>query len=148
MNITFQLCGHNVKWMLLTFFIIQFSVAKTTLESQMSVCPSQKPLSPTELLLSTIEPTDHLAYRPSSLSTIKPINHQAYQPSSLSTIKPVDHLAYCPFSLSTIKPIDHWDYGPSSLLTIKPIDHQAFWPLVFFRNFSAFWLVFKLFPTQ
>ena len=40
--------------------ITQFSVAKVTLESQMSVrlsvCPSQKPLSLSELLLSAIEP--------------------------------------------------------------------------------------------
>ena len=40
-----------------------FSVAKATLESQMSVCTSvrqsQKPLSLSELLLLTIEPINH-----------------------------------------------------------------------------------------
>ena len=42
---------------------LPFSVAKATLESQMSVCLSvsllQKPLSLSELLLSAIEPFDH-----------------------------------------------------------------------------------------
>ena len=75
-----------------------FSVAKATLQSQMSVRLSvrlsQKPLSLSELLLSTIEPIDHQAYQPSSLLTIKPIDHQAYQPSSLSTIEPINHRAY------------------------------------------------------
>ena len=49
----------------------EFSVAKATLESQMSVCPSvrqsQKPLSLSELPLLTVEPIDHLAYQPSGL---------------------------------------------------------------------------------
>ena len=40
-----------------------FSVAKATLELQMSICPSvclsQKPLSLSESLLSTIEPSDN-----------------------------------------------------------------------------------------
>ena len=44
-----------------------FSVAKATLQSQMSVRLSvrlsQKPLSLSELLLSTIEPIDHQAYQ-------------------------------------------------------------------------------------
>ena len=79
---------------------VPFSVAKATLESQMSVClsvcPLQKPLSLTESLLSSIKPINHQAYRPSCLLTIKPINiepinHQAHQPSSLLTIKPIDH---------------------------------------------------------
>ena len=64
------------------------SVAKATLQSQMSVClsvsPLPKPLSLSELLLSTIEPINHHAYRPSSLSTIKPINFS----SSFATFKP------------------------------------------------------------
>ena len=41
---------------------LSFSVAKATLESQMSVYPSQKPLSLSELLVSTIEPINHQAY--------------------------------------------------------------------------------------
>ena len=52
---------------------------KATLESQMSfclsICPVSKPLSLSELLLSTIEPINHQAYgayRPLSLSTIEP----------------------------------------------------------------------------
>ena len=61
-----------------------FSVAKSTLQSQMSVNLSvrlsQKPLSLSELLLSAIEPINHRAYRSSRLSTIKPIDHLAYQP--------------------------------------------------------------------
>ena len=56
-----------------------FSVAKATLESQMyihlSVCPSSKPLSLSELLLLTIKPIDHRAYQPLRLSTIEPIEH-------------------------------------------------------------------------
>ena len=43
----------------------------------LSVSPSSKPLSLSELLLSTIEPINHRAYRaywPSSLLTINPIN--------------------------------------------------------------------------
>ena len=56
-----------------------FLVAKATLQLQMSVClyvrPSQKPLSLSELLLSTTETIDHRGYQPLSLSTIKPIDH-------------------------------------------------------------------------
>ena len=71
-----------------------FSVAKATLESQMSIClsvcmsvhQSQKPHSLSELLPLTIEPIDNTAYRPSSLLTIKPIDHIAYWPPSLTTI--------------------------------------------------------------
>ena len=65
-----------------------FSVAKATLESQMSVRPSvrllQKPLSLSELFLSAIEPIDNRAYRPLSLLTIKPIDLW----SSFATFKP------------------------------------------------------------
>ena len=47
-----------------------------------NVCPSvslsPKPLSLSELLLSTIEPINHQAYQPLSLSTIKPIDCQAH----------------------------------------------------------------------
>ena len=67
----------------------------------LSVHPLPKPLSLSELLLSTIEPIDHQAYWPSSLSTIKPINHQVYRPSNLATIKPINHKAYQPSSLLT-----------------------------------------------
>ena len=38
---------------------------------------SQKPLSLSESLLSTIEPIEHQVYQPSSLLTIEPIDHQA-----------------------------------------------------------------------
>ena len=89
---------------------------------------SQKPLSLSELLLSTIEPINHNAYWPLSLSTIKLINHWAYWPLSLLTIEPINHLAYWPPSLLTIKPIDYWDHWPWSLSTIKPIGHQAYQP--------------------
>ena len=81
--------------------ISHFSVAKVTLESQMSVCQSvsllQKPLSLSEFFLSAIEPIDSQAYWPSSLLTIKPINHP---PSSLSTIKTIN----CSSSFATFKP--------------------------------------------
>ena len=53
---------------------MKFSVAKATLELQMSVCLSVK---------KTPQPL-----------RIAPINHQAYQPSSLLTIEPIDHRAY------------------------------------------------------
>ena len=55
-----------------------FSVAKATLQLQMSVYLSQKPLSLSELLLLAIEPIDHQAYQPLSLSAIEPIDKQAY----------------------------------------------------------------------
>ena len=97
-------------WLEDCLLLASFSVAKATLEWQMSVCMSvclsQKPLSLLEFLLLAIEPINHRAYRPLSLLTIKPIDHQAYQPSKLSTIEPIDHRAYRPLSLSTIKPID------------------------------------------
>ena len=80
------------------------------------------------MLLSTIEPIDHRAYRSSSLSIIEPIDHRAYRPSSLSTIKPIDHRAYQPSSLLTIEPINHRAYQPSSLSTIEPINHRAYQP--------------------
>ena len=68
----------------LSDYIRIFSVAKATLESQMSVHLyihlSQKPLS--------ISESSYQAYL---LSSISPINHRAYQPSSLSTIKPINH---------------------------------------------------------
>ena len=67
----------------------------------LTVCPSQEPLSLSELLLSTIEPIDHRAYQPSNLLTIEPINHQTYWPSSLLTIKPINHWAHWPLSLLT-----------------------------------------------
>ena len=70
------------RWAGVICILIKFSVAKATLESQTSVClsvrPSQKPLSLSELLLSAIEPIDHRANQPLSLSTIQPINHRAY----------------------------------------------------------------------
>ena len=78
------------KWdllLLLQVVTLTFSVAKATLQSQMSVrlsvWLSPKPLSLSELLLSTIEPICHQAYWPSSPLTIKPIDHQAHWPSSL-----------------------------------------------------------------
>ena len=50
----------------------------------MSVCLSPKPLSLLELLLLTIKPINHQAYRPLSLLTIKPTNLW----SSFATFKP------------------------------------------------------------
>ena len=94
----------------------------------LSVRPSsQKPLSLSELLLSTIEPINHRAYWPLSLSTIKPIDYQAYQQSTPQPLRiaPIDHQAYQPFSLLTIEPIA---YRPWSLSIIEPINHQAYWP--------------------
>ena len=95
-----------------------FSVAKATLQSQMSVrlsvCLSVTEI-PQPLRIALI---DHRAYQPSSLSTIEPFYHQAYRPSSLSTIKPIDHQAYQPSSPLTIKPINL----SSSLMTFKPFD--------------------------
>ena len=91
-----------------------FSVAKATLESQMSVCLSIRP----SVHLSVTETPQHLRIAPSSLLTIKPIDYQAYQPSSLTTVKPV----------KSIKPINHQAFWPLSLLTIKPINHWANWP--------------------
>ena len=54
------------------------TIANVRLSVCLSVHLSQKPLSLSELLLSTIKPIDHQAYQPLSLSTIKPIDHQAY----------------------------------------------------------------------
>ena len=80
---------------------LSFSVAKATLELQLSVCLSICNRNPSA--------SRNCSYRPSSLSTIEPIDHRAYQPSTLPTIKPIgiDHRAYRPSSLSTIKPINH-----------------------------------------
>ena len=68
----------------------RFSVAKATLESQMSVCLSvHQSVSPSVTKTPQtlrIAPIDHRAYRSSSLLAIEPIGHQAYQPSSLSTL--------------------------------------------------------------
>ena len=64
---TFTLCKiENIKKKVRNIF----SVAKATLESQMSVCTS---------VTETPQPL-----------RIAPIGHQAYQPLSLSTIKPID----------------------------------------------------------
>ena len=75
------------------------TIANVCLSVSFSVCLSQKPLSLSELLLSTMESIDHGAYWPWSLLTIEPIDHRAYQPSSLLTIKPINHQAYQPLSL-------------------------------------------------
>ena len=94
----------------------------------LSVCLSQKPLSLSESLLSTIKPIYHWTYRQSSLVTIRPIDHWAYQASSLSTIEPIDHRAYRTSSLPPIEPIAHRAYQPSSLSTIEPINYRAHRP--------------------
>ena len=60
-------------------------IANVRLSVCLSVRLSQKPLSLSELLLSSIKPICHWAYQPSSQSTIEPINHRAYQLSSLLT---------------------------------------------------------------
>ena len=93
-----------------------FSVAKVTLQSQMSVrlsvCPSVTE-TPQPL---RIAPIGHRAYR-------------AYGLSGQSTIKPIDHgLSVRPSITETPKPlrsalIGHRNYQPLSLLTIEPIDH-------------------------
>ena len=58
--------GNN--FFITTKYTFSFSVAKATLESQMSVCRLlQKPLSLSESLLSTIEPIGHYIYRLSDL---------------------------------------------------------------------------------
>ena len=106
-----------------------FSVAKATLESQMSVCPSVRNKNP-----SASQNHSYRAYQPSSLSTIEPINHRAYRPSSLLTIEHIDHRAidyraYQPLILLTIESIDHQVYWPSSLSTIEPINRLAYQPL-------------------
>ena len=93
----------------------EFSVAKATLELQMSVCQSVCPSVTKTPQPLRIAPIGHQAYRPLSLWTIEPINHRAYWPSSLSTIEPlritpINHQAYQPLSLLTIEPIDHWVY--------------------------------------
>ena len=98
-----------------------------------SVCQSPKPLSLSELLLSTSEPINQWAYQPSSLSTIEPINHQAYQPSSLLIIEPINHQAYQPLSPLTIEPIDLW----SSFATFKPFPLVG-WVLTLRAAFQPF----------
>ena len=65
-------------------FFIQCSIAKATLESQMSVSLSQKPLSLRN------KPINHQAYWPSSLLTIEPINLFW---SSFATFKPFELLS-------------------------------------------------------
>ena len=82
--------------------LCNFSVAKATLQSQLSVCPSE--IKTPQFL--RIAPFDHWAYQPLSQLTIEPIDHQFYrslshQPSSLLTIKPTDHWANQPSSIST-----------------------------------------------
>ena len=91
-------CRRGPRW------YFAFSVAKATLQSQMSVCLSVCHQNPSA--------SQNCSYQPSSLSTIEPFDHQAYQPSSLSTIEPINHQAYQPSSLSTIEPIIHWAYQP------------------------------------
>ena len=92
--------------------ISEFSVAKATLESQMSVCPSVcLSVSPSEIKTPLIANV-RLSVCPSVTKTpqplrIAPIDHKAYQPSSLLTIKPINHRAYQPLSLLAIKPINH-----------------------------------------
>ena len=73
-----------------------FSVAKATLELQMSV-----------------RPLVCLSVCPSSIAKIVPISqhtHQVFQPSSLLTMEPINHWAYRPSSISTIEPISHLDF--------------------------------------
>ena len=54
------------------------SVIKATLQSQMSLCPSDRPSITKTPQPLRIAPIDHQAYQPSSLLTIEHINHQAY----------------------------------------------------------------------
>ena len=74
-------------------FYFLFSVAKATLEWQMSI---------------------HLSVRLKSIPLNTSLNC-SYWPTSLSTIKPIGHLAYWTLSLLTIEPIDHRTYQPLSL---------------------------------
>ena len=63
-------------------YFLCFSVAKTTLQLQMSIRVSVHHKNPQPL---RIAPINQWVYQPSSLLTIDPINHWAYQPSSLLT---------------------------------------------------------------
>ena len=148
-----------VVWMCLSF-----SVAKTTLQSQMSVrlsvSPLPKPLSLSELLLLTIKPINQNAYRPSSLLTIKPINLS----SSFATFKPFGLFAYsfdCHYSFLNVivsqevrvgnvtlnwpnRPNwpkwpnwPNWLYWPEAFVSID------FWSCLDFRCLDISWLVLR-----
>ena len=115
----------NIKIILINNILETFSVAKATLESQMSVRPSVR-LSVSLLPIAKIVPISHhthQAYHPSNLSTIKPINHQTYWPLNLLTIKPNDNQTYRQSHLTTIEPIDNRAYQQLSLSTIESIGH-------------------------
>ena len=96
------------------------------------VCLSQKPLSLSELFLSTIKPIHHLAYWPSSLLTIEPINHLAYQASSLMTIKHINlwssFATFKPFGLFMINvPTNFFAYVQSVAYRWAPSSLHAVW---------------------
>ena len=55
-------CSIDINRLYFVLYYLFFSVSKATLESQMSVRLSHKPISLSELLLSTIKPIDHQAY--------------------------------------------------------------------------------------
>ena len=101
-----------------------FSVAKATLQSQMSVIGLSVCLSVTNII--------HQAYQPSQLwatllSAIMPISHYAYCQSCLLTYIPIGHYTYWPSCISIIKPINHHAYEPSCLWTIMTMNHNAYW---------------------
>ena len=113
-----------------------FSVAKATLQSQMSVRPSVSHRNPSA--------SQNCSCRPLSLSTIEPIDHWAYQPLSLLTIEPIksiNHHAYWPSSLSYVSsnPINHQAHWPWSLLTLvllsRILSLSACFILILFGNF-------------
>ena len=52
--------------------------------------------------------------------------------SRFANVRPSVSPSQKPLSLSELL---HWDYQPSSVSTIERADHQAYWPLVFFRDF-------------
>ena len=100
-----------------------FSVAKATVELQMSVyqsvcyqnsSASQKTLI--SLRISAIKPFCYHA-PPQPLRTIT-IGHHAHQPS---TPLPISHYAYQHSCLSAIMPISIHAYQPSCLSTIMPV---------------------------
>ena len=103
------------------------SVAKATLQSQMSVRPSvchRNPLA-----------SQNRSYQPSSLSTIVPINHQSYQPLSLSTICDPRianvHLSVCLSVTKTPQPLSIMPtsqisaYKQSRQSAIVPLSHHT-----------------------
>ena len=102
-----------------------------------SVCPSQKTLSLSELLLLTIEPIDHRAYQPSIPLTIKPFDLW----SSFVTFKPLGLLDIQGLKNIQCKHFDNIYWWWWSLLNINLFFLNQFLKPELFWQIVLFWLV-------